>query len=129
MKRKQFLTMLSLFGLIMIIILCLSVGILAYSIQKNKNALPAPQTEYIYVYVPETESTESDTTSPTSESVGWILKEYHGQIGIFQRDGTLIHVIDTYIKTLPEADRSMLGEGIYADTEQELRALIQDYSD
>lgn len=128
MKKKQFLAMLALFGFMMVIILCLAVGVLIHSIQKNKSSLPVVQTEYVYVYVPEKDRSESDTALPTTESVGWILKEHHGQIGIFQKDGTLIGVIDTYIKTLPKADKRMLGEGIYADTEEELRSLIEDYS-
>ena len=129
MRKKQFLAMLALFGFVMVSIFSLAVGILVHSIQKNKSSLPAPEPEYIYVYVPETGSDESDTALPDTGSVGWILKEHHGQIGIFQKDGTLIQVLDTYIKTLPKADRGMLGEGIYADTEEELRDLIEDYSD
>ncbi len=129
MKKRQLLTMTCVFGLTMLIILFLAVAVFIDSMQKNKAISPEIQTEYVYVYVPETGKEESSETEPTSELIGWTLKEHQGQIGIFQKDGTLIRVIETYVKTLPEADRSMLEEGIYADTEQALRSLIEDYSD
>ena len=86
------------------------------------------QTEYVYVYVKE-ENPSGSESDFSSEQSGWILKEYNGQIGVFLPDGTMLRLIDTYVKTLPKADQIMLEEGIYAMTEQELRSLIEDYSD
>ncbi len=129
MNKKQFLITICLFGSVLMIISCLAVGVLIYAMQKNRSTLPDIQTEYIYVYVPKEENDEPPSLKPDAESTGWTLKEHQGRIGIFDTTGTLIQVIDTYVKTLPKADQSMLGEGIYADTEQELRSLIEDYSD
>ena len=49
--------------------------------------------------------------------------------GIFKKDGTLLYVLDTYIKTLPEADRVLLGEGIPIETKSQLYSLIEDYTE
>jgi hypothetical protein len=83
------------------------------------------QTEYVYVY---SSKEVSDVTQPVDED-GWIVKEYSGKIGIFKKDGTLTDVIDTYVKTLPESDRASLLEGIEIETQEQLRQIIQDYTD
>ena len=85
-------------------------------------------TEEVYVYLPPAEQ-ESEPTSPDSEEApGYLVKEYRGQIGIFSSDGTLLEILDTYIKTLPEADRTLLGEGIWVESRKALNSLIEDYS-
>ena len=51
-----------------------------------------------------------------------------GRIGIFSSDGTLIEMIDVYVKTLPIADRSLLEEGFEVVGKQRLYSIIEDYS-
>lgn len=90
-------------------------------------AVPPPKTETIYV-------SEEIETPPveipnTPAKHGWIVKEHMGKIGIFSKDGTLLQILDTYVKTLPKADQSLLGEGLEIATEAELNAIIEDYSD
>jgi len=63
-----------------------------------------------------------------SETTVFLLKEYDGNIGIFDSAGVLIDVIDVQIKSLPEADRNMLRTGIYAFSQNELMSLIEDYT-
>ena len=43
-------------------------------------------------------------------------------------NGTLIRVIDVYIKTLPKADRTLLEKGFVVLGETELYAIIEDYT-
>ena len=92
----------------------------------------APQTvtstEEVYVYLPQEEKESEPPSNDTQESSGYLVKEYRGQIGIFSADGTLLEILDTYIKTLPEADRALLGEGIWVETREALNSLIEDYS-
>ena len=128
MRKNSLAALLFLFGFTMLIILLLAVGVLIYSMEKKRDIWLSPAVEYQYVYV--TDSADSDSGSQgTTEASCWILREFEGQIGVFEPDGTLIQIIETYVKTLPKADRSMLEEGIYARSKQELRDLIEAYSD
>lgn len=63
-----------------------------------------------------------------SETTVYILKEYNGNIGIFDSSGVLIDLINVSTKSLPEADRNMLRTGIYAFSRNELISLIEDYT-
>ncbi len=58
----------------------------------------------------------------------FILREHEGVIGVFDSSGVLTDLIDVQVRSLPEADRNMLAEGIYAFSKQELIALIEDYT-
>ena len=58
----------------------------------------------------------------------FILKEYNGYIGVFDKSSVLMDVINVQIKSLPEADRNMLRTGIYAFSRNELISLIEDYT-
>ncbi len=64
----------------------------------------------------------------TSSDTRFFLKEYNGVIGVFDDTGVLTDIIDVDIKSLPEADRVMLGAGIWAMSRRELAALIEDYT-
>lgn len=88
---------------------------------------PIQNTEYIYIVedstIPPAENTDA------IEEIGWIVKEHMGKIGIFKKDGTLLQILDTYVKTLPKADQALLGEGLEIETQADLNAIIEDYSD
>lgn len=97
--------------------------------QSAEKKLPS-ETEEVYVYLPQETKppTQSEATPPEETTEGFLVKEYRGQIGIFSADGTLLEILDTYVKTLPEADRALLGEGISVKTREELNSLVEDYS-
>ena len=98
---------------------------------RQKNTVPSEEeVKEIYVYLPQEETSPETDNEPTSETVSeeYLIKEYRGQIGIFSAEGKLLEIIDTYVKTLPEADRALLGEGISVKTKAELNSLIEDYS-
>ena len=126
--KKSFYTLTALYSVIMLAILIAAVWMLIFPSQPT--ALPSQiETEHIYVYLtealPNTETEAQDTTSP---DMGWIVKEHDGRIGIFDREGVLLFVLDTYVKTLPEADKRLLGEGIVIETKEQLLSLIEDYT-
>jgi len=77
------------------------------------------------VYVESESTTTEDTTSTT---VYYLAKAYQSKIGIFDQNGTLIQVLDVYTKTLPQADRDLLEEGIELYSQKELNSLIEDYT-
>ena len=65
----------------------------------------------------------------TSESDGsyWV-REHGGIIGVFTADGNLEYTVEVYVKTLPEADRRLLSDGIFARDRSELLEIIGDYN-
>ena len=117
-----------LFSLLLFVIFSATTLILVRAIRRSAEMPPATKTEEIYVYLPQTEEQNEESASTEPEHQGFLVKEHHGQIGIFLSDGTLIEILDTYVKTLPEADRALLGEGIWVETRAALNALIEDYS-
>lgn len=84
------------------------------------------QTEHIYVFLGPEETEAAESTA--SEEMVLIVREYRERIGIFNEGDELIDIIDVYTRTLPEADRLMLKEGIVIKSKNELNSLIEDYS-
>ena len=117
-----------LYTLLLIVMFSATTVILLHTLKKSTDQPPKSETEEIYVYLPQEDDESESITPPQSETERYVVKEYHGQIGIFSSDGTLLEVLDTYVKTLPEADRALLGEGIWVETREALNALIEDYS-
>ena len=96
---------------------------------KERQYKTEENTEYKYIYVDVTKSfTTAKTELDLTPKSTWIVKEYYGQIGIFTEDGTLVRTVEIYTKTLPEADRRLLREGIRITTKEALESLIEDYS-
>ncbi len=91
---------------------------------KGSSDTAKPEPEYIYVY-----EDNRDTESAEAVPKKWILREHEGRIGIFNEKNVLIQVIETYVKTLPLSDRSLLREGIEVYSEEALYSLIEDYTD
>ena len=54
------------------------------------------------------------------------LKEYNEKIGVF-KNNALVYTIDTYVFTLPEADKQLLKNGIKVNSIEELENLIEEY--
>lgn len=110
--------------------LCILISLFAYLLlvlDQVSTLTPAQKTEYVYVSE-DTQNSPVDISDPSEES-GWIVKEHMGKIGIFTKNGTLLQILDTYVKTLPKADQILLGEGLEIETQADLNAIIQDYSD
>lgn len=134
-KDSQFLAFTSLCSVVMIFILVFSVFILSNT--KNKNTEITKyiiETEYVYISEETTTNTEENTSEENSAEVmatsfeTLVAKEYLEKIGIFNSDGEVIYCIDTYVKSLPEADRHLLKEGIDITDEKQFYNIIQDYS-
>ena len=79
------------------------------------------------------ESTEASTEAPEQTDTDAVAKAYtvgvlDGRIGIWDADGKLIRPLNVAVATLPRADREQLAAGIVLTGEDELNALIEDYS-
>lgn len=127
-RRKMMLKLMAAYASVMLLIL-----IAAVATAKSNNASSVEtiindriSTEYIYINKNESISSELPLDSKAQEI--YLIKEYMGKIGIFDSDGALVDVIEVYTKTLPEADRRLLGEGFEVIGKTQLNAIIEDYS-
>ena len=57
----------------------------------------------------------------------WV-REHEGVVGVFDEDGNLQYTVEVYIKTLPEKDRLLLRDGIFACDKNELLEILGDYN-
>ena len=145
MTKKRIYALTSLYALLMLLILIGTVTYLLLSLQhaKKQAAPSAPigsdlsdgsndsensndAKDSLDSDEPDDSASTEDPDPPSEER--WIVKEYMGQIGIFRADGTLEQLIDTYVKTLPKADRDLLGEGFEVQSKDALYSVIEDYS-
>ena len=127
--RIKYLRLMAIYGIIMLCIIIF----LTFTNNKKTTSEYIPQdsesiqTQIEYVYVkPDISTAESESES--TEEV-YTVKEYMGKIGIFSSDGVLIEVLDVYVKTLPEADKRLLGEGFNVTGKKQLNSIIEDYSE
>ena len=127
--RIKYLRLMAIYGIIM---LCIIIFLTFTNNKKTTSEYISQDSESIqtqieYVYVkPDISTAESESES--TEEV-YTVKEYMGKIGIFSSDGVLIEVLDVYVKTLPEADKRLLGEGFNVTGKKQLNSIIEDYSE
>lgn len=70
-------------------------------------------------------SPDPETPSPAA----YTLREYEGKLAVFRGDSKAPYQIyDVSVSTLPEYDRTLLKEGIPAETPAQLDRLIEDYT-
>ena len=86
--------------------------------------------EYVYLTKEDadTQYNEGTDTSPSQDET-YTVREYFGRIGIFKSDGALMQVLEVYVKTLPEADKRLLGEGFEIVGKKQLNSIIEDYTE
>ncbi len=128
--RIKLLRIMTVYSLIMLTALIFALSLPREKVTQIQNESDTPhviQTEYVYVKIED--STLSGSESALPEDTVYIVKEYMGKIGIFLEDGTLYRVLEVYVKTLPEADKRLLGEGIEVVGRQALSDLMQDYDE
>ena len=128
MKKKNLYLWVSLHATMILTILLCSVWFLIHTLQTVTDIIPDTKPNYIYLERDPSGTVESLPPSESKQEY-WTVKEHEGKIGIFQGDGVLIQILDTYVKTLPKADQKLLGEGFEIDSRDKLNAIIEDYSD
>lgn len=136
-NERNSIIILCIYVAIMLIVCALAVHALRKTFPKDAITDETTDTEISHVteivYIPIFSESVSDTTSQTQiesepDKTEYTVKSYEGKIGIFTNSGTLVRVIDVYIKTLPKADRNLLEKGFVVADEAELRAIIEDYT-
>ena len=64
-----------------------------------------------------------------SQKVEYVLKDYNGHIAVFHSNETTPYKeFDIPTDTFSEYDKNMLKKGIKADSEEQIRQLIEDYT-
>ena len=110
---------------------CASLIFLIYNVKNyidTKASIVKKEIEYVYVTLPTTDTKDDDVDVDAKVTQSYLIKEYMGKVGIFEKDGSLVRVIEVYTKTLPEADRRLLGEGFEIVGDDQLNSIIEDYS-
>lgn len=81
-----------------------------------------------YCYMPDNRVSHSGVA--VSQTSLYIVKEYEGKIAIYKtgEENPTQVLDDPYISNLPQADQQRLHEGIPVFTDDELTALIEDYT-
>ena len=126
MKQQKLYILGAIFSLLVLtIISSLTFSFILHTKQNNSTpTFSDPDTIYVYV------STEVENTTDTEYTEdSYLIKEHNKKIGIFDKHGTLIQVIDVYIKALPKNDQVELLEGFWVSSEKELYSIIEAYSD
>lgn len=125
-KINLILKITAIYAILMIVILVVSLWFVFNSRDTNEVVIEESsiQTEYVYVVKDEIKDTETETTE--KEKI-YLVREHMNKIGIFDESGTLIKVLEVYVKILPEADKRMLDEGFEVIGEKQLNAIIEDY--
>lgn len=125
-KSKRFLTLLYLtftltVGCVSMMVVSRMVG--QWTTFKEK-ALPAGYLDEASSAVQVSDGSEESQLSPTS----WIVRAHDERIGVFDLSGQLQYVVDVYLITLPQADQELLKQGIYVSGQEQLTALMEDYT-
>lgn len=99
--------------------------------QKTQNSdFSAPSTSPETLQsVQATDSTPSVATPSTPREQGYRIQEYNGNIAVFEKGQQKpFRKTEIAVKNLPEADRKDLKNGIEVKTNEELQALLEDFS-
>lgn len=83
-----------------------------------------PEAEEDTTATANTEATDSGTEAVPEPTTGYTIKAYEGIIGVFDNDGALTETINVAVMTLPEADREALSVGIFAQTWEDVRDIL-----
>ena len=136
-NERKSIIVLCIYVTVMLVICALTVRVLKKAIPSNdipnedtETKAPAV-TEIVYIPIISEDFSESTTETESqteTQKTEYLVKNYEGKIGIFTENGTLVRIIDVYIKTLPKADQRLLEKGFSVTDESELRAILQDYT-
>lgn len=125
--KKTFSTVVAAYSVVLLVIFCVTVNLLSGSrTVPDTVTIVDKVTEYVYVYSGGEDTREVVIGSRDDEV--YIIRQYMEMIGIFKEDGSLVEVIEVYVKTLPEADRRLLGEGFEVIGDSKLNSVIEDYT-
>ncbi|MBE6535902.1 MAG: hypothetical protein E7677_04695 [Ruminococcaceae bacterium] len=125
-KINLILKITAIYAILMIAILVISLWFVFNSRDINEVIIEESSMQTEYVYVVKDEIKEPETETADKEKI-YIVREHMDKIGIFDESGTLIKVLEVYVKTLPEADKRMLEEGFEVVGKKQLNAIIEDY--
>ncbi len=72
---------------------------------------------------------ETTIVIETQPAVGYILKEYNGELAVFRGDSdTPYKLLGVPVSIMSDYDRKLLEAGIFTESQSELNRLIEDYT-
>ena len=115
-KRTDFLKNINLTAIVAVVILVVSL-VMGFSFwEKDEEKTPS---EIVL---------EPIAKTLTNNETKYIMREYEGNVAIFNQDETLYKIYEVNVALLPEYDQKLLKNGIEIQGEDELRARIEDYT-
>ena len=99
---------------------------------------------FIFCPIKQTDNLPSDSGAENNQNVlknddlnfedkskisGYIIKDYEGKIAVFDinDEEKPSKITPISVKDLPEADKNLLKEGIFAENEEVLNSILEDY--
>ena len=77
---------------------------------------------------PSSHADSNNITTMTSQSDIYIIKEYHGHIGVFLNDEAQPYKeVNISVSDLPAQDQDLLKKGITANSQGEVQIILEDY--
>lgn len=76
----------------------------------------------------ETDAIQVSDETGASLGAAWIVRTHEERIGVFDINGKLEYMVDVYVITLPMSDQKLLNQGIYVSGQEQLTALMEDYT-
>ena len=107
MEDKLFKFGLAAYAVFMVMVLALAVFVLILKTPSPQQITTEESTtarKYVIINLEGNQGSQNGTDETFTTK---IFREHNGRIGIFEEDGTLVEILDVYVKTLPETDRRM----------------------
>ncbi len=128
-NRTKDIVYLSILSLILVLSVILTVMLIVGNSKLSKTE------KYLLTAMTVTEVPADSQTEPPAQNVInplkclYVLGEKDGKLTIYESDGhTVVDMLDTYVYSLPFADREAINKGIEVYSVNELVSLIQDYT-
>ena len=110
---------------------CAAVALIAaitIPIQLSEATEPAPVSD-IAVHEPVSSVPVAASSKAQPELAGYIVREYEDMIGVFVDDSdNPVQVYEVDVNSLPDLDRELLAQGMYAFDDAALQRLLEDYT-
>jgi hypothetical protein len=76
----------------------------------------------------QTPQPQTVTTTAVTQPLGYIMREYEGEVAIFREGSSSPYqILDYPVYLLGEAEQEEVKEGIRVDTFEEIRKLVEDF--
>lgn len=98
-----------------VVLSCIAIGLSLYFQNQGEESLA--------------HASPSSSASAISGEQGYLLQEYQGHLALFQKGSdTPLEEYEVSVAQFSDYDQALLKKGVYAQTEEELRKMVEDYT-